>query len=101
MRLVFSSLCVRCDATRIDYTPGASRPRSLRGWHATDRPATDANAATFAINAVFPRAAHAILRLGDVVRIVSERIEVGTRVCWISESCQSRRAGESECTRTR
>jgi uncharacterized protein len=76
VRLVFSSLCVRCDATRVDYTTGARPDTQPLAWLARNRPPRDedANAATFAINAVFPRTAHGhILRPGDVVRIVSER----------------------------
>jgi uncharacterized protein YcbX len=77
VRLVFSSLCVRCDATRVDYTTGARPDTQPLAWLARNRPPRDedANAATFAINAVFPRAAHGrILRLSDVARIVAERI---------------------------
>jgi MOSC domain-containing protein len=77
VRLVFSSLCVRCDATRVDYATGARPDAQPLAWLARNRPRRDedANAATFAINAVFPRAAHGrILRLSDVVRIVSERV---------------------------
>jgi uncharacterized protein YcbX len=77
VRLVFSSLCVRCDATRVDYTTGARPDTQPLAWLARNRPPRDedANGATFAINAVFPRAAHGrILRLSDVARIVSERI---------------------------
>jgi hypothetical protein len=77
VRLVFSSLCVRCDATRVDYVTGARPDTQPLAWLARNRPPRDegANAATFAINGVFPRAAHAhIFRLSDVVRIVSERV---------------------------
>jgi uncharacterized protein YcbX len=76
VRLVFSSLCIRCDATRVDYMTGSRPDTQPLAWLARNRPPRDedANAATFAINAVFPRAAHGrILRLNDVVRIVAER----------------------------
>lgn len=75
VRLVFSSLCVRCDATRVDYTTGARPDTQPLAWLARNRPPRDedANAATFGINAVFPRATNGrTLRVNDVVRIVSE-----------------------------
>jgi uncharacterized protein YcbX len=75
--MVFSSLCVRCDATRVDYTTGTRPDTQPLAWLARNRPPRDegVNAATFAINVVFPRAAHAhILRVRDDVRIVSERV---------------------------
>jgi uncharacterized protein YcbX len=76
VRLLFSSLCVRCDATRVDYATGTRPDTQPLAWLARNRPPRDgdANAATFAINAVFPRdAGGRILHVGDVVRIASER----------------------------
>jgi MOSC domain-containing protein len=76
VRLLFSSLCVRCDATRVDYATGTRPDTQPLAWLARNRPPRDgdANAATFGINAVFPRAADGrVLHVGDVVRIASER----------------------------
>ena len=59
-----------------------ARPDTPFAWLARNRPPRDedANAATFAINAVFPRAAWPVASASsDVVRIVSERID-GARV---------------------
>jgi uncharacterized protein YcbX len=75
IRLLFSSLCVRCDATRVDYATGTRPDAQPLAWLARNRPPRDgdANAATFGINAVFPRAADGcVLHVGDVVRIASE-----------------------------
>jgi uncharacterized protein YcbX len=77
VRLLFSSMCVRCDATRVDYATGTRPDTEPLAWLARNRPPrdADANAATFGINAVFPRDANGrILRVGDVVRIITERV---------------------------
>jgi hypothetical protein len=77
VRLVFSSLCVRCDATRVDYATGTRPDAQPLAWLARNRPPrdADANAVTFGINAVFPRDANGrTLRVNDVVRIASEQV---------------------------
>jgi uncharacterized protein YcbX len=76
IRLLFSTLCVRCDATRVDYATGTRPDTQPLAWLARNRPPRDgdANAATFGINAVFPRVANGgVVHVGDVVRIASER----------------------------
>lgn len=76
MRVVFATLCIRCDATCVDPATGKRPDAQPLAWLARNRPPRDgqANAATFAINAVFPRAAQGlVLRTGEVLRVVAER----------------------------
>jgi uncharacterized protein YcbX len=73
--LMFASLCVRCDATRVDYATGTRPDAQPLAWLAHNRPPRDgnANAATFGMNAVFPRSANGrVLRVGGLMRIASE-----------------------------
>lgn len=75
VRVVFATMCVRCDATRVDHATGTRPDAQPLKWLAQNRPPRDAdrNAATFAINAVFPATSQArVIRVGDVVRVLRE-----------------------------
>lgn len=75
-RLHFATMCIRCDATRVDPATGTRPDKEPLAWLVRNRPPrdADANAATFAINAVFPREAEGReIRAGDVVRVARER----------------------------
>lgn len=75
-RVLFSDMCVRCDATRVDPETGTRPDKQPLAWLARNRPPRDGdqNAATFAINAVFPRDAEGqTIAVGDAVRVTRER----------------------------
>lgn len=75
-RLRFATMCIRCDATRVDPATGTRPDGEPLAWLARNRPPRDgdANAATFAINAVFPQEAGGKeIRVGDAVRVLRER----------------------------
>lgn len=75
-RLLFATMCVRCDATRVDPATGTRPDKQPLAWLVRNRPPrdNDANAATFAINAIFPSDAEGKrLRVGDPVRVTGER----------------------------
>lgn len=74
--LRFATLCVRCDATRVDYATGKRPDAQPLAWLAKNRPPRDGdrNAATFAVNAVVPAAAHGKrVRVGDALTVARER----------------------------
>lgn len=76
VRVVFASMCVRCDATRVDDATGTRPDPQPLAWLARNRPPrdADANSATFAVNAVFPMDARGrTVGVGDRVRVRSER----------------------------
>jgi uncharacterized protein YcbX len=74
--VLFATMCIRCDATRVDYATGTRPDAQPLAWLARNRPPrdNDANTATFAMNAVFPASARGrVLHVGDMVRVASER----------------------------
>ena len=74
--LVFATMCVRCDATRVDPATGMRAGKQPLAFLARERPPrlSDPTSATFAINAVVPAQAHGrAFAVGDRVRIVQER----------------------------
>lgn len=73
---VFASLCVRCDATRVDVNTGEKPDREPLAFLAKERPSRDdsPNSATFAINAVARASARGrVIRVGDPVQVLGER----------------------------
>lgn len=73
---VFASLCVRCDAVRVDKSSGEKPDKEPLAFLARERPQREdsPNSATFAINAVARASARGrVVSVGDRVRVVSER----------------------------
>lgn len=74
--LMFATMSIRCDAVRVDPTTGTRPDKEPLAWLAKNRPPRGGatNAATFAINAVFPAGSRGrTIRVGDTVRVLRER----------------------------
>lgn len=74
--VAFATLCVRCDATRVDLATGERLDKEPLAFLASERPPRlgEPNTATFAVNAVVRATAYGrTLEAGARVRVVRER----------------------------